>query len=540
MEHATPHLRRMPARLAVFSVLSSVLGCAGDAGQEGSGLQEALEAVTRDRIAVHVAALAHDSMRGRDTDDVGYVRARDYVAGELGRLGLEAPVGGSYLQPFELLEVESDAGSTVTVGPLEIAHPEVIVAPDWVGDEPTLTAEGVYVGHGLVTGEASGLVEGRVAFVLAGVPEGQADDPDVSMRDRAEVELALRAGAVAVVTLNPDADPGGWMRRADPRRPVRVLEDGTAPSHRADAQVGPDGSARLLEQWGEAPTVVGPVTIQRRHRLRRVTSWNVVGRIPGSDPQVSDEAVVFTAHLDHVGVGAPDASGDSIYNGAHDNALGVAKVLATAEAMARTSNRRSILFLALGAEESGLLGSWYYVNHPVVPLEKTVAAINHDGGLLNGPKTDDVFAWGPDFSTIADDFAWATEQSGLAWDRTPTAPFAPSAGLLYRSDHYPFLISGVPIVYTMPGFTVGGDGELGRTAWLDYLASVHHVQADNLVEQASYASPVALTALSLRLAWRLANADAVPRNHPDGPVAADRGRPTGFFFRGDGPVAARR
>jgi Zn-dependent M28 family amino/carboxypeptidase len=260
---------------------------------------------------------------------------------------------------------------------------------------------------------------------------------------------------------------------------------------------------------------------------------------PGSDPSRAEEVVVFTAHLDHVGVGAPDASGDSIYNGTHDNALGVAKVLAVAEALADVRLPRSILFLMTGAEESGLLGAWHYVNHPVFPLERTAAAINHDGGLV-GARTDDVFAWGPEFSTIEDDVARAARETGMVLSSGKRDPFGPSAGLLYRSDHYPFLISGVPVVYLMPGFTQGGDPERGRQAWQEYLSTIHHGQGDNFDGTAPYESPVALTRLSLRLAWDLATSEGMPRTHDDAPVARSRGTPTGFFFGGEPGDAGRQ
>jgi len=166
-----------------------------------------------------------------------------------------------------------------------------------------------------------------------------------------------------------------------------------------------------------------------------------------------------------------------------------------------------------------------------VPLEQTAAAINHDGGLAAGALTDDLFVWGPEFSTVMDDVEWAAGETGMVVSDEKVAPFAPSAGLLYRSDHYPFLISGVPVVYLMPGFTVGGDNTVGRQAWQDYLASVHHVQADNFDPGASYRLPVQLTAFSVRLAWRLANADGMPQTHADAPIPGRRGTPTGYFFR---------
>lgn len=516
------------ALLAISCAL--VAGCSPAEGDTLT-LDDAVARVTPESIRTHVNALAHDSMRGRDTDDVGYEHARDYVEAEFVRMGLEPAFGDSYLQPFDVLEVEADTGSRMIVDGTAFDFPDVVFAPDWRGDRPSISGEGVYLGHQLVVDPPDEPIDltGRIAFVLAGAPAERADEVEVSQRDRAEVELALDAGAVAVVVLNPDANPQAWRARATPRRPVRVLADGTSPSMRPTAQVGPEVSRALLAEWTLGS--VSGVVIERRHRIRTVQSWNVAAVHPGSDAALADETIVFTAHLDHVGVGSRDLSGDSIYNGAHDNALGIGKVLSVAEAMSGAELRRSVLYLATGAEESGLLGAWYYVKNPPMSLEATAASINHDGGLIAGAKTDDVFAWGPQFSTIEADVAWAAAETGMRLDLEPTAPFAPSAGLMYRSDHYPFLISGVPIVYLMPGFSVAGDPEAGRQAWLDYLAGTHHVQADNVLPSAEYESPVALTALSVRLAWRLANADGTPTTHADAPVAKRRGTPDGRFFR---------
>ncbi len=521
---------RVHGPLCASGLLLTLSACGPDGGIT---LDDAVARVSAEQLAEHVSVLAHDSMRGRDTDDVGYEQARDYVVQEFRRIGLEPIDGDSYLQPFGLLEVVGDSGSRLTVGGTVLDFPDVVATPDWLGQMPVRAAEGLFLGRDLLGSEgAAGEVdaEGKIVFVLAGAPPGLADDPDVAMRERAHVELAYRAGAAAVVVLNPDGNDAVWKARASGGSPNRAVADGSTPAPRPAARVGPAASRRLLDRWQAGS--VGAVRIEPRHEIRSLQSWNVGGFWSGSDPERGGETIVFTAHLDHVGIGRPDLNGDSIYNGTHDNALGIAKVLAVAEALAGADLPRSVLFLAMGAEESGLLGSWHYVNHPIVPLERTVASINHDGGLVDGARTDDVFAWGPEFSTVEGDLAWAARETGMQVSHEKRAPFAPSAGLLYRSDHYPFLISGVPVVYLMPGFTIDGDPELGRKAWEDYLGTVHHRQADNLMAGASYASPVAMTALSIRLAWRLAQAEGMPQTHDDAPIARRRGPPTGLFFEG--------
>ena len=517
-------------------------------GSDGAGtadpLEIALAQVTAGAIKAHVEALAHDSMRGRDTGDPGYEMARDYVTTQMRRLGLSPAWGDSYQQPFGLLEQVSDDGSAVTVDRRTFEAPAVRVAPDWTGSAAQVTGPGVYAGNALVVGDAqTPNLEGAVALVLAGAPPGREDEPEIAMRERAEVELALTAGAVAVVVLDTISSPESFLRSGSPRRPTRVLANGSTPTPRPDAVLGPDVSRRLLAAWAEEEGVapdapltpgvsVGPVTIRRRHRVQPGQSWNVGGLIEGADEARRNEVVVFTAHLDHVGVGTPDANGDSVYNGAHDNALGVAKVLAAAEALSVVEPRRSILFLAVGAEESGLLGTLHYLQEPVFPLASTVASINHDGGLM-GARHDDVLAWGPSFSTVESDVEWAADATGITYNRERKPPFTPSAGLLHRSDHTPFLMAGIPSVYLMPGFSRGGDPTAGQAAWNAYLATTHHRQADNPDPAATYESAVALTAMSVRLAWRLAQADGMPTTHPDAPVSKSRQAPNGRFYNND-------
>ncbi len=525
--------------LAALLMITSA--CAAGTSEEGLGdVEAALDGHSASSLAAHVEALAHDSMRGRDTGDPGYEMARDYVAEQMAALGLLPMAGGSYLQPFGLLEQVRDTGSWIEIDGERTPFPDVRVAPDWLGRSPEVTGPGVYVGNALVAEAATEIdLTGAVALVLAGAPVGLADDPEVALRERAEVELALAAGAVAVVVLDTLASPTAWRAGATPRRPTRALANGSTVTPRPDAVLGPDASRALLDRWARSAdspddTIrsVGLVTIRRAHETRRGESWNVGGVLEGSDPTVAEEVVVFTAHLDHVGIGAPDQAGDSIYNGAHDNALGVAKVLAAAEVLVRLQPRRSILFLAVGAEESGLLGSLFYLVNPVFPLEATVAAINHDGGLM-GARHDDVLAWGPTFSTVEADVDWAATATGLTYNRERKPPFTPSAGLLHRSDHTPFLMAGIPSVYLMPGFSRGGDPSAGQEAWARYLAGVHHRQADDPDPAATYESAQALTAMSVRLAWRLANAETMPITHDWAPVAKKRQRPNGRFFNQD-------
>ena len=483
-------MRRTLALVAALAVLGTLTACGGEAASWD--VAQAIEVIRPGLIRSHIEFLSDDRLRGRDTDDVGYEMARDYVEEQYGRIGLEPAFGGSYLQPFDLLEIVGDRGSRLRIGDWEIAYPEASFTPDWLGERPSISGRGVYVGRGLVDGALPSEVDldGSIAFVLAGIPEGREQDLDVVIRARTEVELAYRRGAEAVVVVDPRPDAETWERRLRPRRPLRVLADGTTSRFRPAATLGPDASRTLLERWSLGPEAsaepvdLGPVTIEPVHELRTSRRWNVGGLVRGADPELRDEVVVF---------------------------------------------------LAVGAEEGGLLGSWYYVRDPVFPMEKTVAAINHDGGL-DGQASDDFLAFGDEYTTLGVFLEQAGEEYGTSYETYRIPPFAAAQALLFRSDQYSFLLAGVPGVYLMPGFTVDGNLETNRQAWQYYLDNVNHQQRDNFLPDASWESPVAMSVMSVYLVRNLANSPTVPEMLPDAPFRKTRARPDGPAFYGDTEV----
>ena len=358
------------------------------------------------------------------------------MASQFRRIGLTAPVNGSYLQPFEILVGGADQGSELRIGSQVITAADASFMPDWQGRRGEMRAPGVFVGQGLVTAgrdDYAGVdVRGAIVFMLPGVPPDWAEDPVRSLLSRTKIDAALARGATAVVMLSPDAPAAAG-------RPMGLADGASTP--RAVATIGARASRQLLDSWGTASRAVGEVVISVKRERTPLRSWNVVGVVPGTDPTLRAESIVFTAHLDHVGIGEPDQSGDRIFNGTHDNALGVGKLLASAEAMARLRPKRTVVFVAVGAEERGMLGSNYYIAHPLA--SNPVAAINHDGGL-EGPATDDVFAFGAEYSTLGAALDTAARRIGMRVATAYPTPFSPSQALLFRSDHYPFLRAGVP------------------------------------------------------------------------------------------------
>jgi Zn-dependent M28 family amino/carboxypeptidase len=249
-----------------------------------------------------------------------------------------------------------------------------------------------------------------------------------------------------------------------------------------------------------------------RSELRRMRSVNVVARVPGGDPERGREAVVITAHYDHLGVGIP-VDGDSIYNGALDNASGVTALLAVGAGLAASGPppRRSIVLVATTAEESGLLGAQAYTQAPAVPLEHTAASVNVDRANLWGVTTDAV-ALGAERSEILTyvDRAWASE--GI--DRAPDP--SPHAGHFYRSDHLAFARAGIPVVSLRAGSSFANrPPDWGVEREGEFVSQHYHQPSDEFRDDFEYEGLLQQVRLLLRLAWELAATTDFPAWHRD-------------------------
>jgi Zn-dependent M28 family amino/carboxypeptidase len=248
------------------------------------------------------------------------------------------------------------------------------------------------------------------------------------------------------------------------------------------------------------------VAVTVSSRLRRVRSANVVGRLPGVDAAVADQAVLFTAHYDHKGIGIP-VDGDSIYNGAEDNASGVAAMLGAADALvrARPPVRRSVLFIATTGEESGLLGSAAYASAPLVPLARTAAVVNLDHTNVRG-RTRDISALGADRSTLGAVLAAAARAESLALVETPDA-----RGAFYRSDHFPLARAGVPALSIQRGEDyVGRTREWSQEQEARWNTRRYHQPSDEYSADFDYRGMVQQIRVAVRIALEVANAAGMP------------------------------
>jgi Zn-dependent M28 family amino/carboxypeptidase len=253
---------------------------------------------------------------------------------------------------------------------------------------------------------------------------------------------------------------------------------------------------------------------------RRVETGNVLGLLRGSDPELADEVVVYTAHHDHLGVGTPDASGDRIYNGALDNSTGCAQLLALAKAFRSlpTPPKRSILLAFVAAEEQGLIGSEYFAQHPTFPAGKIAANINVDSANIYG-RTRDISYVGYGKSTLDG----VIERAAAAQGRVVRGDQAPEKGSFYRSDQFNFARIGVPAIYLDPGTEfLGPDAEKAKQRQQAYDSTCYHQACDEVGDDWVYDGMIEDTKLAFACGLEIANAPAMPTWKPGDEFEAAR------------------
>ncbi len=439
--------------------LAPAVGAAAQAPPPPAG---AVETITAVNVRSRVAILADDSMMGRDTPSPGLERAVTYVVAEFRRLGLR-PAGddGSYLQRFG-----------VSRWTLDTADSRLLLRAGRAGHEAGFARELRFVGGrvpsapvrgralllaGPLTREAVANPWLRRRVVVVVLDYTQSLPPDLD--DRID-QIAARASAVILLS---NRDPATRARRIaaslEPRltadfrdstlgAPVIELPEDAAAEVLSAAGVDPAAlrsAARPVAR--EVPALRVELRLSRRY-LERAGAPNVLAVLEGADPVLRREYVAVSAHLDHVGIGR--GPGDSIYNGADDNASGVAGLLELAEAFAGSTPapRRSLLFVAPSGEEKGLWGSDYFTSHPTVPLERVVADINLD--LIGRNWSDSVIAVGPELSTLGETLR-RTVEAHPELRMTPLADRWPEERIFYRSDHYNFARRGVPVLFFTSG-----------------------------------------------------------------------------------------
>jgi hypothetical protein len=484
-----------------------------------------------------VKVLADDRLEGRNTGSPGHRKAAEYVAGEFEKLGLKPAGTDGFLQPvkFRARTIDESRSRVELVRPsgtqaLTLGT-DVMISLQ-VDPARAVDAGLVFAGYGLSVPEAGhddfkGLdVKGKVVVYLSGAPPSLPGPLAAHAQSTAERAAALKkAGAIgAVRILNPRAMDIPWgrfalsrtmtaMTLADPAMDESAGLEIALVADPARAEVFFEGSGRPFRKVLEAadagqplPRLALPARLKATVAVTRsaVTSENVAAVFPGSDPKLRGEYVVFSAHLDHLGVGAP-IKGDAIYNGAMDNASGVAALLDVAAILRETGvkPRRSILFLAVTGEEKGLQGSRHFANAPTVDPKSIVADINNDMFLPLFPLKS-VIAFGLDESDLGRDLAAVAKEAGVAVLPDPE----PKRNVFIRSDQYSFIKKGIPSLMLKVGHEKGSKEEATMHDWL---TNRYHAPSDDLGQPVDEASAGAFDALVARLLVHVADRDDRPR-----------------------------
>lgn len=505
-------------------------------------------AISKQALEAHVRFLASDALEGRMTGTRGYAAAAEYVASQFRLMGLEPAGTAGYFQevPYAAALIDADrsrvrvhrGGRSRTLA----WKKDWIAGADVLREHAQVRAPAVFVGYGVQAPElghddyAGVDVRGKVVVFLLGAPKRFPANPRAHYSSTTAKEAVAAAhGAVGTIVLRDAhaAQKYRWDLVANNAGRVAsmkwVAADGKAADYftelRAGIVLSEDAAAKLFEGAPRSHAQIlaanaagepvpsfalpGEIEIERRGSVSRQSAPNVLGVLRGSDPALAAEYVVYSAHLDHLGVGAP-VNGDTIYNGAFDNAMGVAMLLETARAFAAMNPRprRSILFAAFGAEERFLLGSDYFAHYPTVPVGQLVADINLDNPLVLFPLAE-VVAFGAEHSTLGAAVDAAAQAEGLRQAPDPM----PDEVVFIRSDQYSFVKQGVPSVFLRPGFASADPAIDGGKRIEDYQRTHYHQPSDDVTQPVDWDAAARFTRVNVRTGQVVAAADARPRWH---------------------------
>lgn len=533
-------MRRLSTLLALILIPTSVPAQSGAAPAP----------ITPHEIDGHLRFLSSDLLEGRAPATRGGRLAAEYIAAQLRAFGVEPGVKGSYFQtvPIDIVNarrttIKATASGRATAN---LRYPEDVVV--WAGsaaDSSAARGELVFVGYGSTAPEYKWNdfkdvdVRGKVLLVLVNDPPAPRDEPEL-FGGRAmtyygrwtykfeEAERRGAAGALIIHTTERAGYPwhtvvGSWAKEQrmlprDPNLPAPLGVRGWITDSAAIALLAQAGLdlAQLRtraesREFTPVPTGIS-VGLSFANTVEHLQSENVVGIVRGRDPIVRDQYVAFSSHWDHLGIG-PVVGGDSIYNGALDNASGVADLLAVARVAAQQSPkpRRSFLFVFVTAEESGLLGSEFFGQNPVVPADKIVANLNVDGGNVLG-RVRDLTVLGSNKSSLGPTLGRMLATRGMRI----TPEEHPERGYFYRSDHFSFAKVGIPSISIGAGTDfVGRPKGWGVEQNEEYTAKRYHQPSDEYRPDFDLTGAAQLAEIVLRLGTSVANSSTAPAWNPD-------------------------
>ena len=543
-----------------------ILATATAIAQRPSRAPKVQSQIREDALRAHIKFLSDDRVEGRGTGARGGELAALYVAQQFEAMGLKgAGAKGSFWQPVSLVGVKADPKTELRINGAKGG--EVFkFADDFVAftgaqtEHVDANAELVFVGYGIDAPEQKwndykGPAEdyrGKILVMLVNDPPATAQEPDLFGGRRLtyygrwtyKYEEAARRGAIGAILLHTSESAGypwsvvrtsngSWRfdiaRTSSDKTPFLKIRswmtDDAAHRMFALAGLNLDDLRKQATSRDFQPVKMNlNASINLNSELKRVEAPNVVAILPGSDPRLRNEYVVYSAHWDHFGIGAPDKTGDAIYNGALDNATGVASVLEIARVLSQLRMaerpRRSFLFLITTAEEQGLIGSEWYSLHPLVPLNKTAADINLDSMNILGPTADFV-PLGAERSSLKAVVDQIARERGLRISPDPR----PEQGSFYRSDHFPFAKVGVPSISLKEGNDyLGHPKDWGEKKFKEYNDAHYHQPSDEYHDDWNFAGMIQEADFALEIGKRVANLPTLPKFNPNDEFAKNSKR----------------
>lgn len=523
-------------------------------------------ALNEDSMRAHIRYLSSDLLEGRGTGARGGELAASYLAAQMETLGLKgAGANGSFFQPVSLVGVKADPNTKLLISGRN-GKDTFKFADDYVAftgaqtEDVDVDTDLVFVGYGInapeqkwndYKGDASDY-RGKILVMMVNDPPATTSEPNLFGgkaltyygRWTYKFEEAARRGAEGVILLHTDESAGyPWsvVRTSNGswRFDIARTAGDSTPFLKVRSWVTNDTAQKIMKLAGydladmrtkAASRDFQPVKlnlkgkINLKSELKRVEAPNVVGILPGRDPKLRDEYVVYSAHWDHFGVGAPDKKGDTIYNGAVDNASGCAAILAIAEALSKLPPaqrpRRSSLFLFPTAEEQGLLGAEWYSRHPVVPVNKTAADVNLDSMNMLG-LTRDFTPLGAERSSLEAIVEAVARERGMR----VSPDSRPEQGSFYRSDHFPFAKVGVPSISLKEGDDfVGRPKGWGKQQFDAYNTQHYHQPSDEFDPNWNYQGMIQETEIAMAIGRKIADMDQMPRFKPTDEFAKNNKR----------------
>lgn len=517
---------------------------------------------SEEKLKSNIKYLSDDKFEGRAPGSKGGEAAAQYIADELKKIGVKPANKGSYFQPVTLVSVKANPNTTLNVGNSSYKFGTEFVAFTGAQTENVkLDADLVFVGYGIDAPEQkwndykgnAADYRGKILVMMVNDPPATSAEPNLFGGDALtyygrwtyKFEEAARKGAAGVILIHTPQSAGyGWnvvqtsngswrfdvARTATDKTPFLQMRswmtEDTARKIFAEAGKNLDQLREAAKKRDFQPVNLGvKAKIDLNSELKKLDSNNVVGIWEGSDKKLKNEYVAWTAHWDHLGIGTPNDKGDTIYNGALDNASGVSQILAIAETIAKMPKKeqpkRSQIYIFTTAEEQGLLGAEWYAKNPVVPLAKTVANLNVDGGNFYG-LTKNYGALGAERSNL-----WDVVQEVLKERNMTYLPDnQPNQGYFFRSDHFPFAKAGIPALSIRNGDEyVGKTKEFSDKLFAEFNQKHYHQPSDEFREDWVYDGMVQSLDITLAIGMKISNAPQMPRyNDTDEFAAADKKR----------------